>query len=252
MVLTGINQTKMRLLFIISTLFSLVANAQVIPFMALYPSASAPKVAKVDFRLSGTSTGLTNWNTMAGDPSTGVRSVANMIDTTGASTGWSISSVATANWKPYAGCSCAANNSVQGLTGGSAMPGASTASYQSIWFQANQSSPATYDVTKWQLQIGGLNDSKTYDILIAGNGGTLGFDGRYFVIRATGATSSSTVEIDGGPGGGGGFTTVGTASSGVLTLQPSGGIIKIWINTQTGGTSPSDLASIANMRIKEN
>lgn len=251
----------MKKLFTIAFLFiAVISKAQLQPFMAIYPSAavSSPKVAKIDFRSTGTSTGLTNWNTMAGDPGTAVVSVSNLIDTTGANTGWSVTSKATANWVKYTGCSCSSNNSVTGITGGTAMPGASTQSYQSIWFTTGTVTPVRFDATKWQLEIGGLDNSKTYTIGVSGSVGQLGFDARNFSLTAIGASTVGPVEIDGGPGGGAGFTTVGSASYGEVTVQPSGGIIKIFLNSMsTGGTaggSPtgSDIVILANARIKQN
>lgn len=243
----------MRKLLLIITIVSGIVNAQT-PLNLLTKKASAAPpssviVAKIDFRASGTSTGLTNWNTLAGNPSTAVLSIANMIDTTGASTGWSFSSNATNAWSAYSGS--ASNNAVAGITGGTAMPGASTQSYQSIMYNYGTISPARYDATKWQFQIGGLDNTKTYTIRICGSEGTLGFDNRYYVIRAVGGTSSSVVEIDGGPGGGGGFTTVDTY--GEISCTPSGGVIKIWLNSEASGAGgSSDLATICSMRITQN
>lgn len=218
-------------------------------------STSSIKVAKIDFRASGTSTGLTNWNTMAGNPNTAIITNANLIDTTGANTGWTCSTVNINNWGATGGVT--SNNSVLGITGGTAMSGASAQSYQSIIFNTGTISPARYDVTKWQFEIGGLDNSKTYTITVCGSEGHLGFDNRNYSIRAAGATTTSEVEIDGGFGGGGGYATVDAVSSGSVTLQPSGGIIKVWLNTMsTSGTlggSPtgSDLAVVCNMRIAE-
>ena len=243
----------MKKLLIILFFISSVAHGQIVFGVNTNPAVvSAPKVAKIDFRASGTSTGLTNWNTMAGNPGSSVLTISNLIDTTGSNTGWSITTKSTSNWINYSGCTCSSNNSVNGITGGSAMPGGSTQSYQSIIFNYGTITPARYDATKWQFEIGGLDNSKTYKILICGSEGTLGFDNQYYSVRITGATTDGPYEVDGGPGSGGGYTTVGTISSKEMSVQPSGGIIKVWLNTQSGGTSSSDLAVICSMRITQN
>jgi hypothetical protein len=247
------------LLIIISVLCFMYINGQTPLHMLVAKkqttTSSGTKVAKIDFRGSGTSTGLTNWNTAAGSPATAVVTISNLIDTTGASTGWSFSSNATNAWSPYSGTS--SNNAVSGITGGTAMSGASTQSYQSIWYNYGTISPARYDATKWQFQLSGLNDTKTYTITICGSEGTLGFDNRNFSLIASGATTTSAVEIDGGLGGGTGYTSVDAVSSGSVTLSPSGGVIKIWLNSMStsgtlgGSATGSDLATSCNMRIAE-
>jgi len=214
-------------------------------------TASTPDTVEVriDFRLSGTSSSVTGtWNTAAGQPTSAVVSISNLVDKNNTATGWGFTTIATGNWIAYSGGS--ANNAVSGITGGTSLSGASAGVYQSIWYNYGTITPARYDATKPQFKLTGLNTSKTYSIQVAGSKGTLGFDSRNMIWQVTGATTPATQELDGGTSGSN-ITNVTTSLT--FTVQPNGsGEISIWMNTMASGTQgSSDLAEVCAMIIKQ-
>lgn len=231
---------------------SFVASSQTRFFMRKASPAAWTEI-RIDTRASGTSSAST-YNMLAGDPDVTIVSLSNLNDINGTATGVGISTIDPANWSGFGGS--AANNSVAGVTGGSVFTGANASVYQSIHYNYGTTSPARYDITKAQYKLTGLIAGRTYAIDVAGVVGTYGFDGRNAAFIATGSTTTTAVELDCGPGGGSGLTTVATYQT--MTLSPnSSGEIYIYMNSMsTGGTlngSPvgSDIAVCAAIIVKD-
>lgn len=221
---------------ILLILLSLFSTAQ--PFRALLGkkvTASSGQEARVNF--SATNLSVPTYNAMAGNPHTAIRSVA-LLDITGVSTGWTISSVATGNWGAFSGGS-ASDNLTNTSTGMSFLTGATV----NVWGSCFYSYGVDYNASNPQLRISGLNTAKTYEIKIACADGTNGFDADPTLVRAVGATSTSTTSLNGNNGA----TDVSTGAT--FTLAPDGsGIINIWINKS--GVS-SEYIVVNGLIIKE-
>ncbi|HEY4291368.1 MAG TPA: Ig-like domain-containing protein [Puia sp.] len=115
------------------------------------------------------------WINVSGDPSVAVRTA------TDASTGITISSVATANWVP--------NNSVAAFNGGGQPNGTffPAAVMNNHWFQDNPFL-SSYNAAVPQLEISGLNVNSVYSIKMTGSYSSLSYDfnpTRYTVAGAT-------------------------------------------------------------------
>ncbi|OYW19980.1 MAG: hypothetical protein B7Z54_02400 [Sphingobacteriales bacterium 12-47-4] len=207
-----------------------------------FTAASLPRVASIDFRASGTSSGVTNMNTAAGDPVVlDSIVIANLIDSTGASTGWRFVAKKV-NWSGYSGA--AANNAISGITAGSALsPGFALQSYQSGWYQyyGGTNNSSLYDNTKPQFEITGLDPAKTYEITFAGSDGTYGFDNSPTRFRVEGATQPAYQDLNGD------VTNVTTNVK--IQVQPdSGGKIKGWVNAVF---QSSELSLICGLTIRQ-
>jgi hypothetical protein len=197
---------------------------------------------RVDMRGAGTSSGTTGYNTLAGSPHSSVLTISNLNDITGTATGIGLTTVATANWSAYSGCSCSNNDAVSGITAGNYLgTGGSTEVYSSIIFNYGTVSPARYDATKPQFRLSGLDPATTYTIKITGGDGSLGFAANW-VSRVVGGTSPSLAEVNGN------VTNVTVGAT--FTLQPDGsGNIDIWFNSST--TNSGDLAPVAGLVISK-
>lgn len=207
-----------------------------------FTPASIPRVASIDFRASGTSSGVTNMNTAAGDPVVlDSIVIANLIDSTGASTGWRFVAKKV-NWSGYSGAS--ANNAIAGITGGSALsPGFATACYQSGWYQyyGGTNNSSLYDNTKPQFEITGLNPSKTYEFTFAGADGTYAFDNSPTRFRVEGLTQPAYQDLNGD------VTNVTTNVK--IQVQPdASGKVKGWLNAVF---QSSELSLICGLTIRE-
>lgn len=161
------------------------------------------------FSFSLTSKTCTGWTNIFGDPHTGIRTG------TGALTGWTYTSIATANYVPN-GTNAFDNNGTMAGTFFSDCAGSTTAVMNNGWINGG-----AYDHTKPQHEIGGLNPAKTYNIKLTGstNGGSL----RVTDVRVEGSGLSSMIS----------FTAKSNTANGVTfnNISPDGsGKIRIWFN----------------------
>ncbi len=196
---------------------------------------------RIDFRLSGTSSGTTGWVTAAGDPKTTVVTLTNMTDKNGAATTWDMTTISTSNWSGYSGSS--ANNAVTGVTGGTYFAGASAEVYQSIWFQYGSTSPATYNSSVPQIRFSGLNPAKTYRIYFAATDGDLnGFDNNPSRFTVIGLTTPASVDLDGN-------NNNNVTTGGYIQFQPKAdGTADFFMNAVNPG---SDLSTCPGVILKE-
>lgn len=172
-----------------------------------------------------------------GDPSYGIR-------TDVASNGWTISSVATANWSQYPTNSNCAIDAITGATTANAyFTEISNQAGSNAWFNYGSGS-ANYDPLKHQLEITGLSTSGTYEVSMTGCDGSLGFDANPMLFRIVGATSSSVISFSGDTGN--------QTNGAFFTIQPDGtGKIRIWVNTQSSTPGPGSIvALIYALKIK--
>lgn len=189
-------------------------------------AAAPPSVAKrIYINFSATDLNLNSkWNDAFGNPDGAVITIANLIDTTGASTGIGFTSISTANWNGYSG-NASSDNYNASITGTFYPASATTPTYyRSNWWQYGTASPATYNASLPQMRLTGLNTAKQYTIYMT----TVeipvgqGFDDRG-IFRVAGLTTPSAVSIDG---------DVSTQPSGAtFTVLPKvDGTIDIWMN----------------------
>jgi len=195
---------------------------------------------RVDMRQSGTS-GASNYNTLAGNPHISLLTISDLLDITGATTGISINSVATANWGNFSGLT--SNNAVPGITGGTFLDGANAALYQSIHYNYGTTQPARYDVTRPQYRISGLIPNKTYRILITGSQGTFTFLCSTMEFRVQGSSLTSQTLNGGHP------TSITNITVGLTfdVESDSSGEFTIWMNSATS----QELAVICGLIIKQ-
>lgn len=138
-----------------------------------------------------------------------------------------------------------ANDAVPGATGGNALPGVGSSAYQSIMFNyANYN--YTFDTTKYQLEISGLDPSKPYTITMTGSDGTLGFDcvTGYRVgggtIVSGGSSQLNKIDING--------DVASQSNAAVFVLYPSAaGVIRVYV---IPGSASKDLGAISVLKIK--
>lgn len=196
---------------------------------------------RIDFRLSGTSSGTTGWVTAAGDPDVSVITLTNMNDKNGAATTWDMTTISTSNWAGFSGSS--ANNAVTGVTGGNYFAGASAGVYQSIWFQYGSSSPATFNSSLPQIRFSGLNPAKTYRIYFAATDGDLnGFDNNPSRFTVVGLTTPASVDLDGN-------NNNNVTTGNYIQFQcKADGTADFFINSVTPG---SDLGTCPGIILKE-
>jgi hypothetical protein len=222
------------------------AGAQVIPFMIKYPSTSTGSVT-VQFRATTASPTTGVDAVMFGAPHTAVVSYTNTTY------GVTISSVATANWSSYSGCTCTSQDAISGSTGGSYISGVGSSAYSSGWFNYG-ATVANFNSSKDQFEITGL-PNQPITLQMTGHDGTLGFDDNPIRFKATGGTvvtggNNSTgqvagvnqVDVNG---------DVASQSDGAkIILYPDGtGKIKLYVNTVSGEANTSDLAYINVLKI---
>ena len=198
---------------------------------------------RLNFRC--TTASVTGYNTLfsASGPHLAVISGTDLNDFNGNKTQVGVTTISTANWSGFGGCSCSCNDAVPGITGGTYLTGATTGVYSSIIFNYGGASPATYDAAKPQFRISKLDPAIEYEIKITGADGTLsGFDSNPSTYRVVGETSPASQQINGD------ITNVTTGAT--FTLRPKeDGTIDIWANTSL---SPSaDLVSVCGITIKE-
>lgn len=206
-------------LLIIILFISTVCFSQPLKLL-LQKKAAAPATSdSVTWNFSEGSQSYAGSRNVTGEPSDGVRS-----DT--APNGWSISTVATANWLPYSTFKTAGDNiSTQTQT---FFPELNANIVRHAYWNYIASG-SNYDVNKWQFEITGLNTATTYRLWVVGSFGGIGFDANPTTYTVVGATSPATQTVNGNA------TTVSTAAS--WDLAPDGtGRIKVWVNNTSGSS----------------
>jgi hypothetical protein len=179
----------------------------------------------VSFNFSAAAQSVSGWVNVAGDPSTGVRTVT--------ANGITLSSVATANWSPYSGVSAQNGN---GYYPGTYFP----AGVMSCnWFQYNGTTRtlANYNAAVPQIKLSGLNPDSSYILRMSGSDAG-SFNSNPTVYTVSGATVYSSQSLN----------VHNNASQGITFqgIYPnSSGVINIYINT----TSSTDIASIDGLQV---
>jgi hypothetical protein len=178
------------------------------------------------FNFSNSSKPVTGWTNIAGDPSTAVR-------TGTASSGITITSVATGNWAPFGNSAYDAG----GATGGTFFPAAVMLNH---WFQYS-SYYAAYNALLPQLIIGGLNIDSVYTVKMTGSFAVnvpVTYNLNPIRYTVAGATLYGYIDVNG---------NLNTASGAVFqNIAPdSSGKIKIYVNTYDG----SNVASICGIQL---
>jgi hypothetical protein len=206
---------------------------------------------EVRINFSQNSATISGVNNAFGIPSNAIVTVNNLTDRLGKVTPFSVTSIATVNWSPYSN-GASSDDTAKGITGGSYLssltPTLPVSMYQSIWFQHASSStqpPASYDATKPQLRISGLNPSRTYTIKLTGSEGNLTFTNE-LRVRMVGATSPTSQDYSG--------QNITSLDGGVtFTLAPdSSGKIDIWMNIITGSGGAGAVCCVCGITIIEN
>lgn len=199
------------------------------------PPSNPPEV-RINFSLSSVS--VSTYNNLFGHPHQAIRSISDLLDIEGNSTGWDISSVATGNWNAFSDAS-SSDTITSAITGMSFLEGATS----NVWGTCFFSYGGEYNVANPQFRISGLNTSKSYEIKIACADGTNGFDADPTRVRVVGATSPSAVDLNGNSG------AIDVTTGATFTLSPDGsGNIDVWINKV--GVS-SEYIVVNGMIIKE-
>ncbi len=225
-----------KFLLIVTILFSFSAFGQT-PLHKLIRKGGTIE-ARVNFSLNSVS--VSTYNNLFGGPFTGVRTIANLNDISGSATGWSISTVATANWKDSV-YSISATDGIAGVTAMSFFTGATSGVYANAYYNYGATSPGSYDATKHQFLISGLNPNKNYEIKISGMDGTYTFNASVMRFRVVGFTSPAYQDVNG--------NVTSQSNGATFTLQPAtDGTIKVWGNTVPGS---SDLNMMQGIIIKQ-
>jgi hypothetical protein len=179
----------------------------------------------VSFNFSATSTTWPGWMNVAGDPSQAVQ--------TATANGVTISTVATANWSPYAGIS-AQNGS--GFFPGTYFPARVMASN---WFNYNGTgrSLALYNSLVPQIELSGLNPDSTYILQISGSdGGSFNTNPTQYTVAGKTNYGTQNLNVHNNAANGVVFTGI---------MPDSGGVVRIYVNA----TSSTDLAAICGIRV---
>lgn len=169
-------------------------------------------------------------------PADGVIS-GSLLDITGASTGWTFSSVATTStWGAFSGFS--AFDDLPGTivnSGTTLLPSESANIMESCWFSYGQDYNASFP----QFRISGLNTSTTYEITLWAADGTNSFDADPIVTRVSGSSTSATQDI---------AANTSTLQAVTFTMTPNGsGEINGYLN-KSGASS--EYIVLTAIRIK--
>jgi hypothetical protein len=177
----------------------------------------------VSFNFSLASQPVAGWINVAGDPLTGV------LVGTDATSGISISSVASADWATSDG------NAADGLgaAGGTFFPAAVMLNH---WFQFGGAA-GVYDATKPQLIISGLHPDSVYTLRMAGSS-TTSSNSNPTEYTVAGLIVSGPVAVN---------SHNNTANGATFTnIAPGpGGIIRVYVNT----LATTDVADICGMQV---
>jgi hypothetical protein len=184
--------------------------------------------ATSSFNFSLTSKPVTGWTNIHGDPAMAACSA------TDATTGITVSSIATVNWAGYGGSSAFDGG---GQTGGTFFPAAVMANH---WFQAN-AIYAAYNALLPQLEISGLNVDSVYTLKMTGSfanniPSTFDLNPIRYTVAAT--TVDGFIDINGN------FNTSDGAVFHNIAPDASGKI-KVYVNTY----GASNTASICGIQV---
>jgi len=229
-------------LVILFLLIPFIARTQIIRANPFYKKRVTSGWTQINIDFRATSTTITKWNVLSGDPGTSVISDTDLEDTFGVSTGVGITSIATANWITTTGSN--SNDAVTGVTGGNYFGSNPPASvYQSIWYNNATVTPARFDTTKPQIRLSGLDPAKAYEIIMCGGDGTLGFDANPSRFKIVGLTSPGNIDVDGD------ITNITTGATFTIIQPKADGTFDIWFNTVASPNS--DLICVAGIIIRE-
>jgi len=195
----------------------------VIPFLILITISASGQ--QLNFNFTKDPVSVANWINVSGDPSSGVRTATDQ------STGISVSSLATANWYPYSGVSAYDGG---GMTSGTFMPATVMVNH---WFQ--HGSLATYNVSKPQLELSGLNPASLYTLKMTGSN-IYGFNSNPTRFVVSGSVVSSHMDVN---------TYNNTANGATFSsiMPDANGKIRIYVNT----TSDTELADISGIQLSQ-
>ncbi|MHA4811563.1 Ig-like domain-containing protein [Flavitalea flava] len=199
---------------------------RILPILLLilgYGSTSL-QAQTASFNFSATSKPVSGWTNVAGDPSVAVRSAT--------SSGFTISSVSTANWVAWNGTQAA--NDGSGMASGTFFPAGVMVNE---WFQYG--SLTTYNAAVPQLQISGLNVDSVYTLKMTTSFSGTSFDLSPTRYTVTGATVYGYSDLD---------ANNNTANGAIFTnIAPNAsGVINVYVNTVA---SLSNTAGIAGLQI---
>ena len=196
--------------------------------LLLLTAAGYSQAQTVGFNFSSAAHPVSGWVNVAGDPSSSV------ITHTDATSGISISSVATANWSPFGNCA------YDGGGASGSNPFFPTAVMANHWFNYSAFYGA-YNALMPQLVVSGLKVDSVYTFKMTGSY-TVNVPGQFSLnpIRYTvaGATLYGYVDIDGDSN-----VTAGATFHNVA--PDSAGKVRIYVNTYGG----SNVASICGVQI---
>lgn len=228
----------MRKLLLILFIIPAICKAQT-PLSYLLPKFAAapfvPDSALWHFSLTASSQGIAQ--NVSGDPKTGVRSATHP-------NGWTISSIATANWFGSGGVSAAQNISGAG-TANTYFTELPNTAFINCWFNFGNN-VAIYNPSNPHLRVGNLNPAYNYEIRGSGCDGSLtAFDCNPMLMYVSGATSVGPSDNLNGD-----VTTQANGyvfSGSPAVVKPNGsGQIDIWIVSTTTSTA----AVIAVLKVK--
>lgn len=226
-----------RILTILSLLLSAVAHGQV-AHMGKSPVPKSTVVILADTLMLNMSEGVATIAksvNFRGDPKAAVVTYTH-------SNGWTVSTIATDNWRAYTNGKCVIDNF--SVVNGYFTAYASNLLNNGFFNYSTGTNSAGYDIAVPHFKISGLNPSIDYKISCSGGRGSYtGFSASATQVRVAGATSPAMQPINqnlSGPP----YTQSAGAS---FTLKPnSSGEIYLWVNPQIG---TSILAVIAALQI---
>jgi len=220
-----------KFLLIATILFSLISNGQTPLHKLIRKQVAAPATSdSVMWNFSETNQVFSPARNLYGEPHSGIR-------TNAAPNGWTISTVATANWTNYSTYGSAVDN-VGTSTNQSVFPEVSSNVLRHTYFMYGNLSD-TYDAGKPQFQISGLNPATTYRVWMLGSLGPSAFDANLTDYHIEGLTTPAKQSINGT------LNTVTVAA--VWDIQPNAsGIIKLWASSST----TSVVSTIGVIKIK--
>lgn len=206
------------------------------------PPVGGKDTVRINF--SKTSQSVATYNSMFGEPASGVVTRNALNNISGVATAINITTIATANWNGYSGAN-SSNDPCCAITGapfyGSTANNATVAG--SNFYTYGSIQPARYDATRPQFRITGLKPASTYEIKITAIDGNLGFDCKV-IFRAVGLTSPSAIQVNG--------DVTSQSNGATFTIQPTvGGQIELWCNTDGTASPTGDLAMIPALFITE-
>lgn len=193
-------------------------------FVVLVSIAGTVLGQSASFNFSNGSQPVTGWTNVSGDPSTAVRTAT-------ASSGITVSSVATANWYQNPGSnSCAFDGG--GATGGIFFPAGVLLNQ---WYQFGTANASVLNVSVPQLLVSGLHADSIYTIRISGSFAS-GIPATYNLepvqYTVMGATNYGSLNINGNYN-----TTDGAVFTSVI--PDSTGSLRIYVNTANGSNTGS-------------